>query len=115
MSQHANPHFNFLVGELVTLAWSASTQRAKCYLAIEKAETNDAASRLKAAQQRAARKRFRVDVLTFVSDRLLPCYVEGCEEEKHYENLELLIAYATEKGTEVLSGGVYAPALHRSS
>ncbi|MBN3841398.1 hypothetical protein [Burkholderia sp. Ac-20349] len=100
-------HLNFLVGEHVTLAWSASTQRTKCYLPKVRAAKNDAVAKRKAAQQEATRNRFRADVLTFIRDRLLPSYVDGCAEDLHYENLALLIAYGTQKGSTVLRDGIY--------
>lgn len=71
----------FITSELWILAWGASVQRAKLY---GEKSNSDSPSQTK----------FRDEVITFLTEQIIPQYVEGCTEEQHYANIDALIAYA---------------------
>ncbi|MDR8402236.1 hypothetical protein NE850_38625 [Paraburkholderia sp. USG1] len=82
---------NFIVNELLVLAWAASVQRANVY---------------KKGQKPSDVQKFRRAVLDFVQ-ALIPKYVDGCEEQAHSRNLQLLCQHATTKGAAILIDGTY--------
>ena len=84
----------FIAGELWTLAWAASVQRAKVYKQGIKADSKDV-------------KTFRRDVATYVKTELLPTYKSHCGEEQHYANIDKLIAHASKVGVAVLPAHAY--------
>ena len=74
----------FVTSELWILAWGASVQRANLY-----GEKNDSDS-----LSNKTRTMFQEDVIKFITEIILPQYVEGCTEEQHYANIETLITHA---------------------
>ena len=66
----------FVTNELWILAWAASVQRAKLYG--EKTDSDKSSMDV---------TRFRENVIRFLSEKIIPQYVEGCTEEQHYENI----------------------------
>lgn len=84
---------NFVINELMVLAWAASVQRADVY----KAAPNPADSQV---------LKFRKGVFNFIQD-LIPQYVNGCDEQTHIENLQALVDHATAMGSPILAGKVY--------
>ena len=79
----------FVINELWILAWSASVQRARVY-----GEKNDSGQ-------------FREDVIKFLTEKIIPQYIEGCTEEQHYNNIEALIDHATKVGPGILGESGY--------
>ena len=51
--------------------------------------------------------KFREDVIKFLTEKIIPQYIEGCTEEQHYENIEVLIAHANEVGSGILGEAGY--------
>src|SRR4030042_3325906 len=86
----------FVTNELWILAWAASVQRAKLYG--EKTDSDKSSMDV---------TRFRENVIRFLSEKIIPQYVEGCTEEQHYENIETLIAHANEVDPGILGTGGY--------
>jgi hypothetical protein len=79
----------FVINELWILAWSASVQRAKLY-----GEKNDSGQ-------------FREDVIKFLTEKIIPQYIEACTEEQHYSNINTLIDHATKIDPGILGGSGY--------
>jgi hypothetical protein len=84
----------FIAGELWTMAWAASVQRAKVYRPGIKPDGKDV-------------KAFRRNVASYVGGELLPMYKMRCKEEQHYRNIDGLIAHASKVGTAVLPPHAY--------
>lgn len=84
----------FIAGELGTMAWAASVQRARVYKPGVKPDSKEV-------------KAFRHDVATHVATQLLPMYRTRCEEEQHYGNIEDLIVHASKAGANVLPPHAY--------
>jgi hypothetical protein len=84
----------FIAGELWTMAWAASVQRAKVYKPGIKPDSEEV-------------KAFRRDVATYVATALLPMYKTRCAEERHYGNIDALIAHASKVGAAVLPPHAY--------
>ena len=86
----------FITDELWILAWAASVQRAKLYR--EKTDSE---------QSSVVVTKFREDVIKFLTENIIPQYVESCTEERHYENIEALIAHANEVDPGILGVAGY--------
>ncbi len=86
----------FVINELWILAWAASVQRAKLY-----GEKTDS------AQSSAAAIKFREDLIRFLTEKIIPQYVQGCTEEQHYKNIEALISHATKVNPGILGEAGY--------
>lgn len=86
----------FLTNELWILAWGASVQRAKLFG--EKADSD---------QSSVAVTTFRKNIIKFLTETIIPKYIEGCTEEQHYENIETLIAHANEVDPGILGAAGY--------
>ena len=86
----------FVTNELWILSWAASVQRAKLYR--EKTDSDNTS---------VAATKFREDVIKFLTEKIMPQYVEGCTEEQHYENIEALIAHANEVNPGILGAAGY--------
>jgi hypothetical protein len=80
---------DFIVRELWTMAWAASVQHAKVYKPGTKYDSKGV-------------KDFRREVASYVGKELLPMYKMGCGEERHYVNINCLVAYASKVGSTVL-------------
>ena len=91
-----NDKLQFVTNELWILAWAASVQRAKLYM--DKA-ASDPSSKVA--------NKFREDVIKFLTERIIPQYVDGCTEEQHYRNIDTLIAYANEVDPGILGEAGY--------
>jgi hypothetical protein len=91
-----NNKIEFLTKELFILAWAASVQRAKLY--VEKTDLDHVTKTV---------TKFREDIIKFLTEKIIPQYVKGCTEERHYENIEALIAFANEVGSGVLGAAGY--------
>lgn len=79
---HTDDKHEFITGELWILAWSASVQRSKLYKDQDQKDSHK------------NKRKFRKDVITFVSESIIPQYQDGTTEEQHYKNIDDLIAYA---------------------
>jgi len=87
----------YLVRELWILAWNASVQRAGLYNASVK-------------HGGAPDKRiddFKRVIIGFVTDELVPHYLEKCPEEHHYKNIAELIQFANRKDPGLLGAAGY--------
>ncbi|MCW0131865.1 hypothetical protein [Burkholderia pseudomallei] len=84
---------NFIVNELMVLAWAASVQRADIY----KNEPKPTDSQI---------QRFRKSIFNFIQN-ILPQYVAGCDEHAHIANLLALAEHASAVGVEILADGRY--------
>lgn len=82
---------DFLTSELWILAWGASVQRAKLY---REKDSTDSSSNIQ--------NTFREDVIKFVTEKIIPQYVQGCSEEQHYANIESVIAHANKVNPGIL-------------
>lgn len=82
---------SFVINELWILAWAASVQRAKLY-----------GKKTDSCQSSGVANRFRDNVIKFLTEKIIPQYVDGCMEEQHYENIEALIAHATKVDPGIL-------------
>lgn len=86
----------FVINELLILAWAASVQRAKLY----RGKTDSAQSSITVIK-------FREDIIRFLTEKIIPQYIEGCKEEQHYKNIEALIAHATKVDPGILGEAGY--------
>lgn len=86
----------FVIRELWILAWAASVQRANLYK--NKTDSNF---------QSTVVTKFREDIIGFITERIMPQYTNGCTEERHYENIEALIAHANEINPGILGSAGY--------
>ena len=84
----------FVKNELWILAWAASVQRAKLY-------------RPGLAPGSSEADIFRDNVIKFLTEKIIPQYVDGCSEEEHYRNISALIAYANEIDPGILDKAGY--------
>lgn len=85
----------FVINELWILAWAASVQRAKLYV-----EKTDSGNSIKATK-------FRGDVIKFLKESIVSQYVDGCTEERHYENIEALVVHANKIDPGILGAAGY--------
>lgn len=88
---------DFITKELWILAWGASVQRANLYG--EKTATDSSST--------TTQTKFREDVVKFLTDKIMPQYVEGCTEEQHYANIDALINYANSVNPGILGKAGY--------
>ncbi|MBJ7403403.1 MAG: hypothetical protein JHD07_08935 [Bradyrhizobium sp.] len=88
--QPLGPEQTFIVGEIWTLAWAASVQRANLYVAGSK-QTQE----------------FRAKIKDFVGRDLLPHYESPCTESQHYQNIALLVEFGTRAIPDILRDGNY--------
>ena len=76
------------------MAWAASVQRAHVYKPGLQPGTDEA-------------RVFRREVLEFVASTLLPKYKDGLAGAAHYDNIDCLIDFASNRGGKVLDKGGY--------
>lgn len=55
--------------------------------------------------QEAVRRKFQLEVRTFVDDDLLPKYINGCTEDDHYSNISELVEWGSRQGADLLANG----------
>ena len=84
----------FIVKEIWILAWNASVQRARLY---KKGLNSE--DRKKSA--------FRESVISYIEENLFQSYKNGCNEDQHYKNIDLLIEKANKYGSEILGPDMY--------
>ena len=96
-----NDKLGFIANELWILAWAASVQRAKLY---KGKEYKDSPSK--------EVNKFREDVIGFITEKIIPQYINGCTEEQHYKNIDDLIVHANriDPGILGISGYKYGVA-----
>lgn len=83
---------DFVISELLLLAWSASVQRSNLY------KEKDGHTQEK--------NLFRERMTEFLSLKVIPLYKNQISEEEHYTNIDALIDYAEEiKGTLLAADG----------
>lgn len=83
----------FVTDKLCILSWAASVQRANLY---------------KKGIAYPLKEYFRKNVIGFLIDIIIPKYTDdGCSEEQHYKNIEELISYANEVGSDILGDSCY--------
>jgi hypothetical protein len=87
----------YLVRELWILAWNASVQRSHIY--------NDSVKHGRRDPRIGA---FKAAVVDFITDRLLPRYLEECNseehEKQHYDNIAELITFANQNDLSSILG-----------
>ena len=82
---------DFLKAEFWMSSWSASVQRSRLY--------SDRAG------SDPARKIFQARVQSFVDEKLLPKYANGCKEADHYLNIRALEKLGSQYGIDILYNG----------
>lgn len=77
----------FLISELWILSWNASVQRAAIY-------ASDA--------EEKERIKFRENIISLISDKILPEYKSPVAENKHEENIQILANQGSKVGKDIL-------------
>jgi hypothetical protein len=85
----------FIINEIWILAWNASVQRSRLY------------KNGLCAEDRRKTPNFRASVIAYIEAEIFQSYKNGCSEEQHYKNIELLIAKAGTLGTGILGADGY--------
>ena len=88
--QSLGPEQVFILNEVWTLAWAASVQRANLYV-----------------QGSKQTRRFREKIEDFFAHHLLQHYESPCTEERHYQNIALLVEFGTRAIPDILRDGNY--------
>jgi hypothetical protein len=87
-----DPRSDFVISELLLLAWGASVQRSNLY------KEKDGHTQEK--------NLFRECITEFLSSKVIPLYKNQISEEEHYKNIDALIDCAEEiKGTLLAADG----------
>ena len=82
----------YLISELWILVWGASVQRANLY---NKNTT------------KAERDKFRIKVITYVSENIIPTYKKPVGEKEHCQNIVKVINYANQIDMGILGKNGY--------
>lgn len=96
MQPRSFSQLNFLISELLVLAWSASVQRANAYK-----------TPVKVDDKRPKVQAFRVELLKFMEQDLLPHYRSKCSEHQHISNLLSLVEFGTRIGGDLFDARGY--------